>query len=85
MPQSREQLLAALARLDSEIDGRLREAQAAVDEAARAYEEAKQVRAAVIEEAISADWSMGKIGRTLGITRQRVAQLRHEARQEEQS
>lgn len=77
--RSREQVLAELARLDAEMDARLRESQEAVEEAARAYEEAKQVRAAVIEEAVGNRWSMGRVGKSLGMTRQRVAQLRHEA------
>lgn len=79
--RSREQLLAELARLDNEIDARLRETQARVEQAARAYEEAKQVRAAVIEEAVICGWSMGRVGKSLGITRQRVSQLRSESAQ----
>jgi hypothetical protein len=79
MPISREQAIEALARLDRETDARLREAQKAVEEAARVYEQAKQVRAAVIEEAIAGNWSMGRVGKSLGMSRQRVSQLRHEA------
>jgi hypothetical protein len=77
--RSRDQILADLARLDNELDARLREAQTRVEEAAQAYEEAKQVRAAVIEEAVASSWSMGRVGKSLGVTRQRVAQLRNEA------
>ena len=80
--RSREQVMAELARMDSELDARLREVQDRVEAAAQAYEEAKQVRASVIGEAVGTGWSMGRIGRSLGMTRQRVAQLRHEAEEE---
>lgn len=79
MPRSREQVLAELARMNDEMDARLKESQTLVDNAFRAYEEAKQVRNAVFEEAIGYGWSMGRIGRACGLTRQRVAQLRKEA------
>jgi hypothetical protein len=72
----RAQALAALERLNAEIDERLRTAQARVQELQAELEEAKQVRSAVVEEALSEGWSQARVGRSMGLTRQRVAQIR---------
>jgi 2-keto-4-pentenoate hydratase len=72
----RAQALAALERLNAEIDERLRSAQTRVHELQAELEEAKRVRSAVVEEALSEGWSQAQVGRSMGITRQRVAQIR---------
>jgi 2-keto-4-pentenoate hydratase len=77
MPSAkRTQALAALERLNAEIDERLRSAQTRVHELQAELEEAKRVRSAVVEEALSEGWSQAQVGRSMGITRQRVAQIR---------
>jgi chromosome segregation ATPase len=72
----RAQALAALERLNAEIDERLRSAQTRVQELQAELEEAKQVRSAVVEEALGEGWSQARVGRSMGLTRQRVAQIR---------
>lgn len=74
---SREAALAALARHEQETDERLREAQAKVTRLQAELDEAKDMRRGVIEEALAQGWTQAKVGRALGVTRQRVAQLRN--------
>lgn len=78
MPISREQAIEALGRHDREVDARLRAAQARVDELRAELTEAKAIRVAVIEEAIAGGWPQAQVGRSLGVTRQRVRQIRAE-------
>lgn len=76
---TREQAVTALERHDNEVRDRLRGGQDAVRQAEEALTEAKEIRAGLIVEAIEAGWSMNRIGDELGLSKQRVAQLRDEA------
>jgi hypothetical protein len=76
MPISRDQALAALDRFDYQTGARLREAQGRVDALLAELAEAKVVRVALIDEALEAGWSQAKVGRALGLSRQRVMQIR---------
>jgi hypothetical protein len=68
--------LAALDRLDEEVAERLQAAQARVAAAEAELIESKRVRYEVIGEAMAARWSQSRIGEHLGLTKQRVAQIR---------
>jgi DNA-directed RNA polymerase specialized sigma subunit len=72
----RQAALDTLARLDRETGERLRHAQSEVDRLQAELDEAKDIRRGVIEEALAQGWTQAKVGRSLGMTRQRVAQLR---------
>jgi hypothetical protein len=76
MPISRKQALDALQRCDHETDDRLSSAQATVKRLQDELAEAKAIRLALIEEALTEGWTQARVGRALGMTRQRVAQLR---------
>lgn len=76
---TREQALTALDRHDREIAERLTAGNDAVRQAEEATREAKEIRAGLIGEAIAAGWTMTRIGEQLGLSKQRVAQLRDEA------
>jgi hypothetical protein len=54
---------------------RLKEGHEAVEATAAALEEAKEIRGALIGEAIDLGMSYTAIGEVFGMTRQRVAQL----------
>ena len=76
MSRRREEALRVLEQLRLETAERLRAAQAAVVAAERAVVDAKTVRAGVIGEAADEGWSQAAIGAELGVSKQRVAQLR---------
>lgn len=76
---SREEALRALARDDAEVAQRLRASVEGVAAAEAALADARAVRAAVINEAIDKDWSHSRIAAELGVSKQRVAQLRKES------
>lgn len=76
MPISREQALHALERHDREIHDRLASAQAEVARLQDELANAKVIRLGLIEEALTEGWTQVKVGQALGMTRQRVAQLR---------
>jgi uncharacterized small protein (DUF1192 family) len=78
MPISREQALEVLDRFDREMDERLKTAQSEVERLQAELADAKRIRVAIIEEAIAKNWPQARVGRSLGTTRQRVAQLRVE-------
>lgn len=63
-------------RLDREIDQRLRASQAEIERLEAELLAAKQQRAGVISEALTARWSHSRIGESLGLSKQRVAQLK---------
>jgi predicted XRE-type DNA-binding protein len=67
--------LAAIDRLDAEIDERLRAVQARIAAAERELTAAKQERVGIIAEATAARWPQSRIGESLGVTKQRVAQI----------
>jgi predicted XRE-type DNA-binding protein len=67
--------LAAIDRLDAEIDERLRAVQARIAAAERELVAAKQERVGIIAEATAARWPQSRIGESLGVTKQRVAQI----------
>jgi hypothetical protein len=76
---TRDEARAALERDDQEIRGRLRESQAALAAAQSALSDAAQVRDGVIREALEAGWAMTRVAAALGISYQRVAQVRDDA------
>lgn len=75
-PISHQQAKEVLERHEREVADRLHQSQAKVDRLLAELAEAKSIRLAVIEEAIGEGWSQAKVGRALGLTRQRVAQIR---------
>jgi hypothetical protein len=77
--RTRAEIQAATDRLDAEIALRLCEANRQLAEAEAAVEAAKQVRAAIVVEAVSEGWSFVRIGAVLGLSKQRVAQIKHES------
>lgn len=76
MPISRQQAIDALQRHEHETHERLSGAQATVKRLEDELAEAKTIRLALIEEALGEGWTQAKVGRAIGMTRQRVAQLR---------
>jgi uncharacterized small protein (DUF1192 family) len=83
MPITRKQAVDALQRHDVETHDRLAGAQAEVARLQAELAEAKAIRFAVIEEAMTEGWTQARVGRALGMTRQRVGQLRREGREHE--
>lgn len=78
MSNSRKEALAALERADAETRERLMAADAEVAEARAALEEAENKRSAEILRASEEGWTLQRIGDVLGLSRQRIAQLRGE-------
>lgn len=54
---------------------KLAAAEASYREAFRLSEEARQVRNALVLEALDADWTFAKIAEAMGVTRGRVGQI----------
>jgi hypothetical protein len=66
----------SIERIDHEITERLRAVQDRIAAAETELHAAKQQRLELIEEAMHARWSHTQIGAVLGLTKQRIAQLR---------
>lgn len=67
--------VADIDRIDREIDERLRATQARIAAAEAELLAAKQERYGVISEALAVRWPQARIGASLGLSKQRVAQL----------
>jgi hypothetical protein len=65
-----------LDRIDNDITERLRAAQARIEAAERELAIAKQQRLSVIDEAMGVRWSLARIGEVIGLSKQRVQQIR---------
>lgn len=63
-------------RIDKEITERLHTSQARIEAAERELVAAKQERLGIIGEAMDARWSLARVGEVLGLSKQRVQQLR---------
>jgi uncharacterized protein (UPF0335 family) len=65
-----------IAEEDAEIAARLRAANDRLAQAEAELEAIKEERAGIIGEAAGVGWSDARIGRVLGLSKQRIAQLR---------